>query len=84
MGVDQRLLTRLYNAARDYFLLVETGVCDKDSDDIYNEFAAALVETRIIGGIDDENVYEVLSGEFSSHGRLQKSIWDRVNGHTFK
>ena len=76
MDDNKRLLTRLYNAARDYFLLVETGVCDdKDPDDIYNEFAAALVETRIIGGIDDKNVYAVLSGEFSSHGRLQKSIW---------
>ena len=74
MDDNKRLLTRLYNAARDYFLLVETGVCgDKDPDDIYNEFASALVETRIIGGIDDENVYAVLSGEFSSRG-LQKSI----------
>ena len=76
MTDTQKLLTRLYKAARDYFLLVETGVCDdKDPDDIYNEFASALVETRIIGGIDDKNVYAVLSGEFSSHGRLQKSIW---------
>jgi len=83
MTDTQKLLTRLYKAASDYFRMVETGVCDKDSDpdDIYSEFATALVETRILGNIDDKNVPEVvITGEvfipnlFSSSSKMPSRL----------